>query len=86
MSLRLPPLQEPDQVSYVTDSLSRVYEVRSYTSDQMRAHERAVLEAVAAWLESRAQQLAENEHDNLYLVSDELRAALSGKGDICGHL
>lgn len=34
----LPELPEPAQVSYVTDSVMRSYEVRSFNADQMRAY------------------------------------------------
>lgn len=34
----LPQLPEPDQISYVTDSVMRKYEVRSFTDGQMHAY------------------------------------------------
>ena len=45
----LGPLPEPAQTSYVTDSVMRSYEVRSYTDSQMRDY---AAKAVAAWASS----------------------------------
>jgi hypothetical protein len=44
----LPELPEPDQVSYVIDSVMRKYEVRTFTADQMREYARTAVSAALA--------------------------------------
>lgn len=58
----LPPLPEPDIISYVTDSVMRSYELHSFSEQQMRAY-------ALASLASLPKPLTEEEIDKLDTIS-----------------
>lgn len=63
---QLGPLPEPAQISYVTDSVMRSHEVRSYTAGQMRAYAAeqvaAERERCAAVCDGIARQYKDDSH------------------------
>jgi hypothetical protein len=69
MTLRLPPLP--------LHSLTGI-ELSLFTHDDMRAHERAVLDAVAEWLDGNWMNARE--------YADELRAAIKAPSDVKQHM